>query len=1499
MVKRVVRILGKTLLGLVAFVAVVLAIAVAGLQTPWAKRQIGALVGDQLNTTFKGHFELVFADASIGLSGVRGVDVRILDLPNGKELIRLDDVDVAWSLTSLLASLLDGPIRIEVPIVTSEAGFVDLATPEDLASAFEAREASETTEAAAEPSVLVDLSNVQLREVTLLVPGQGEEPTTVLVPALETEVWVGEHVVVLAHVEQARTSLPQGPAEADIDAVLVIGNQGSMTAAVAVGVNVGQARATAVASLFDEDFRVQSAVDAPASAIAEMDLGWAPVQDVALDLEAVSQEGDIEAKVRVMGGSGEIDVLAAVNPDPLDVHGVIMARRVNPADYSSDVEAGVVDFDGTFHLNDARGELALEVPPARYAGEALPPVSLRVTQEGWERFSLDAETGNPWPATVAASLRLGDDPFVTARVRSGSHVALPIQSRRVAQVSAVELDATARFDAKFTLREASLRANIDQFSLPGEQLSVRGVRGDVNVTNTEAGLAGSGRIDVKALQLAGQRAQDITVRIEQKPRGLSTSLVVRVQRAEEWIPVTAAAVIADVQNLELTDVRVSVRDEPIPVRVAVRRVALTPEGDIAVQGATLSGAGQIQIDGSFGRRHHATVSLAKVDVERLARLAVRRPPVAGLVSGDVELDYNPNTSAVDGKIRLTAEKLRVENITIPLVNVDVSADTTQLSGSVYAELRGSTGALEFEALDIRALEVMAAKGENARLADFFGNVAVHVRATEAGLKELLPEADVPRGLAVDAELQLSHAVGEPLTITNDVSTTMMFSESPVEPSGAPIQATPTSSATLTVKSEYVETRSDWQHTVELQADNGGSAELSLGVALPLATTTFGELAQHVQEAQFQGELSLAYSDLSLLPRDLPLPGLKGQVDGNVTFKGKLARPSVTGSVYVRQFQVQSVEKSLPVDIEINGRLADGKLVSDVEVHHERIHVASARANVDVTAGTAAINARLENFSVGCFPFVRDYGVEGHITGFANVDATEGRKVSAYVLGRGFKVYGEEMPFWSVAGTLQGGTATGRVQVAQIDGTLDTELEVRADEAWENIESIRLATVLENFEIRPVLAVARGPISNLSGKLDGSMEVTLEDQNLDADGELRLTAGRVLVPVLGRDIKDIELTMLAKPGEIDIEGLKANFGRGRFAGGGGLSYTPDGDLELTVNLDIPERDAIPILSEGREIAEVSGSLTLRGANTRNEGWNSAIELSGLRININEDLGINVGAIEPPDYVRVGHRREDGRFRPYEKKAVIVPTVGAEPEPMRFTVDLGKEVWVYRGRSTFAALEGKLQLELGNEVKIEGGLQIPEGRIDVMGRVFEVQPSTVTFTGGTPPDPEVVAEASWLSPSGHTITASYRGPATSGRMQLKSEPALSYGEILNVLLFDDPTGAGDSQGSTSASSVAGTLAGAGLGRTLSDLTDLNIQTSVQTTESGASRPEVGVRLSPRFAFQVSYNPQPVISLSEPPDQTTVSLDWRISKRWSLDTSLGDQGSASADLAWEFRY
>src|SRR5690606_14690058 len=131
------------------------------------------------------------------------------------------------------------------------------------------------------------------------------------------------------------------------------------------------------------------------------------------------------------------------------------------------------------------------------------------------------------------------------------------------------------------------------------------------------------------------------------------------------------------------------------------------------------------------------------------------------------------------------------------------------------------------------------------------------------------------------------------------------------------------------------------------------------------------------------------------------------------------------------------------------------------------------------------------------------------------------------------------------------------------------------------------------------------------------------------------------------------------------------------------------------------------------------------------------------------------------------------------------------------------------------------------------------------------------------------------------------------------ALGYGEILNVLLFDDPSGEADDATSPGASAVTTTLASAGLSRSLADLTNLNISAKLGTTASGSTRPELGIRVSTRLEVGVAYNAEPTSSLSEPPDTGFVSLDWRVSNAWSLESVVGNQGSAVADIVWRYRY
>lgn len=1516
MAKRALRIAATSLLGITALLVTLLLTAALGVQTPWGKRKIQGLVEAQLNSTFMGHFRVGLDRAYLSLGGLDGLVVSISESPERPPTIALEDVEAGWLLRPLLASLSDDSIRVEIPKLIARRGFVDLSVPEKLGALFAPRNPEPAVAPdGGPPAVLLDMSDVELNDVTLRVSGP-EGPLDVHIAQLLAQVWVGADTLVGVEAREASAALPQGFAQADVTGGLVIDERGEMSAVASVLGNLDDSRLTVAASLLGEDFRVVGIADAPATAIAEMDLGWAPTADAVVEFQAVSTSGEVEAAVFTLVGGSALDARAQVNIEPLAFRGAIGGRQLNPADYAEAAERGLLTLEGQLQGNAQTGLLQLAVEEGVYAGEALPRVQLTAQHFDSKVVTLDAFIDDGSQTTVEGQLTLGNSPTAQLRVHSGESVQLRRDSIPAIDWGAIDLDASAKFDSDFGLKEAALQVNATSFGLPGQALALRGIRGQVQVDRSPRGQwGGSGRVTAASVRVAGQQARNVGLGLRESEGGLLVDLNADILHRERWVPLTAKTHVRQERGIELSRVRVTAT-VPVPKQegsnsgaaaagkkeARAERLVLTAEsvniqddGEIRVGDAKLTGVGELRVNGTFGKRHRLLLSIRELDLQRLIALVQQPSPVAGLLSGEVDVELQPASDVVQGRVQLNVDSLRFAEKTLDTATIELQGEGRAISGALVATMDGVEATVNLKDVDVRSLNRLVSKGEDARLSEFVGELAVAVCASHSGLKRLLPDADVPRGATLDAELKLGNTPSAPMTLTSDIAVGV----------DAPGQRDKTGRATVHLMSDYQEGRGSWQHTMHLTALDAGAAHAKVDIDLALAEIPLGQFADRLRSAQIVADVELTYSDLALLPRDLPLPGLEGRVSGLITWRGTIERPSVDGTLDVRRFRVQSIEKSLPVDVELKGNFRDNRVAAEVVVAHEEMRVATAEGKFDLDQGSGIASARLEDFSIGCFPYLRDYGVEGHLTGFTSLEmgASDGDReprVSVYLLGRGFKVYGETIPFWSLVGTLQNDSASGRLQVSQTHGSLDTQWEAHASsDGWQKLDAVRVSTALDNFEIRPLLAAVRGPIGDLSGKLNGNMKVNLVDKSVDATGNVRLTQGRLLVPVLGREIRDIQLDLIARPGKIDIEGVEARFGSGRFEGGGGLAYGDDGNLELTVDLNVPSSDSIPILSEGREIAEVAGRVTLKGRGDENGAWNSTIDLNRLRIDINEEGGTEVGAIDGPDYLEVGFRGDHGVFQTYEAPPEEPVGMGPQPEPMRFRVNLGRDVWVYRGRSTFAALEGSLDLELGRQVVVEGKLQIPEGRIDVMGRVFEVEPSTVTFTGDTPPDPEVVAEAAWQSPSGHVISASFRGPVTSGTMQLKSEPPLSYGEILNVLLFDDPTGAGDSEGSTSASSVAGTLAGAGLGRTLSDLTDLNIQTSVQTTESGASRPEVGVRLSPRFAFQVSYNPQPVISLSEPPDQATVSLDWRISKRWSLDTSLGDQGSVSADLAWEFRY
>ena len=172
--------------------------------------------------------------------------------------------------------------------------------------------------------------------------------------------------------------------------------------------------------------------------------------------------------------------------------------------------------------------------------------------------------------------------------------------------------------------------------------------------------------------------------------------------------------------------------------------------------------------------------------------------------------------------------------------------------------------------------------------------------------------------------------------------------------------------------------------------------------------------------------------------------------------------------------------------------------------------------------------------------------------------------------------------------------------------------------------------------------------------------------------------------------------------------------------------------------------------------------------------------------------------------------------------------------------------------------------------------------------------------------MIATAAYDSPDGTRVYADFVGPVKTGKLTLRSEPQLSQNEILALLLFgtaDGTFGQAAPEGQqgndvTQAASLAGGVVTQGLNKAISGVSGVDVQTKVDTQDSGDPRPEVEVALSRDVSATVVYNlgvPPP----GQNPDDTLLLVDWRFHKNYSTEATLGDKGTSILDLTWKYRY
>jgi autotransporter translocation and assembly factor TamB len=303
---------------------------------------------------------------------------------------------------------------------------------------------------------------------------------------------------------------------------------------------------------------------------------------------------------------------------------------------------------------------------------------------------------------------------------------------------------------------------------------------------------------------------------------------------------------------------------------------------------------------------------------------------------------------------------------------------------------------------------------------------------------------------------------------------------------------------------------------------------------------------------------------------------------------------------------------------------------------------------------------------------------------------------------------------------------------------------------------------------------------------------------------------------------------------------------------------------------------------------------------------AISVPELHVDLPETGQANLQALEPDPNVRIGAVRKNGVFaviatQPLESK----PEPSGDPEVTVIDVKLGK-ISIRHGEEVKIGLTGELKVRLAEEMKLTGQIRTTGGKLDVAGKLFDLERAEITFDGANPPNPSILARARWESPVGYRVFAEYTGTAARAKLTLRSEPTLSQDQVLNLLMTGTPDAALGDGSNAAAMSVAGGIATKGINRALSDLSDLDVQARVDSTGGRSSGPYADTRVRPELAFQVNSSISARVTrvIGEPlagttPDKTFLTFDYRLGARWLVSTMVGDRGATALDLLWRFRY